>query len=45
VITKEAKKVMKNKDLITGIQRIWKVKAKVIAVIIRANGTISKSFR
>ena len=45
VITKEAKKILKYKYLITEIQRMWNVKAKVIAVIIGATGTISKSLR
>jgi hypothetical protein len=42
VIKKEAKKILKYKDLITEIQRIWNWKAKVTHVIIRATGTISK---
>ena len=45
MITKEAKKILKYKYLITEIQRMWNVKAKVIAVIIGATGTISKSLR
>jgi len=45
VIKKEAEKILKYKDLITEIQRIWKVKARVIPVIIWATGTISKSLR
>ena len=44
VITKEAEKVLKYKDLIIEIQRMWNVKTKVIPVIIGATGTISKSF-
>ena len=43
VITKEAKKILKYKYLITEIQRTWNVKAKVIPVIIGATGTILKS--
>ena len=45
VTNKEAEKVLKYKDLTIEIQRIWKVKTMVIAVIIGATGTISKSFR
>jgi hypothetical protein len=45
VIKKEAKKILKYKDLITEIQRMWNVKTKVTPVIIGATGTISKSFR
>jgi hypothetical protein len=45
VIKKEAEKVIKYKDLITEIQRMWNVKTKVTPVIIAATGTISKSFR
>jgi len=45
VIQKEAKKILKYKDLTVEIQRIWNVKTKMITVIIGATGTISKSFR
>jgi len=45
VIKKEANKILKYKDLTIEIQRMWKVKTKVIPVIIWATGTISKSFR
>ena len=45
VIKKEAKKILKYKDLTIEIQRMWNVKTKVIPVIIAATGTISKSFR
>jgi len=45
VIKKEVEKVLKYKDLTIEIQRMWKVKTKVIPVIIGATGTISKSFR
>ena len=45
VITKEAEKILKYKDLTIEIQRMWNVKTKVIPVIIGEAGTISKSFR
>ena len=45
VIKKEAEKILKYKDLKTEIQRMWKVKTRVIPVIIGATGTISKSLR
>jgi hypothetical protein len=45
VIKKEAKKILKYKDLTIEIQRMWNIKARVIPVIIGAIGTISKSFR
>jgi hypothetical protein len=45
MIKKEAEKILKYKDLTIEIQRMWNVKTKVIPVIIRATGTISKSFR
>jgi len=41
VINKEAEKIIKYRGLTTEIQCMWNVKAKVIPVIIRANGTIS----
>jgi hypothetical protein len=44
VIKKEAEKILKYKDLTVEIQRMWNVKTKVIPVVIRAIGTISKSF-
>jgi hypothetical protein len=44
-IKKEAKKILKYKDLTTEIQRMWKVKTKVTPVLIGATETISKSFR
>jgi len=45
VIKKKAEKILKYKDFITEIQRMWSVKAKVIPVIIGTTGTISKSVR
>jgi hypothetical protein len=45
VIKKEAEKILKYIDLRIEIQRMWNVKTKVIPVIIRATGTISKSLR
>jgi hypothetical protein len=45
VIKKEAEKILKYKDLIIEIQRVWNVKTQVMPVIIGATGTISKSFR
>ena len=45
VIKKEAKRILKYKDLTIEIQRMWYVKARVIPVVTGAIGTISKSFR
>jgi len=45
VIKKEAEKILKYTDLITEIQRMCNVKAKVLPVITRVTGTISKSLR
>ena len=45
VIEKEAKKILKCKDLTIEIQCMWIVKEKVTPVIMGATGTISKSFR
>jgi hypothetical protein len=45
VIKKEAKNILKCKDLPIGIQRMWNVKINVIPIITGATGTISKSFR
>jgi hypothetical protein len=44
VIKKEAKKILKRKDLTIEVQRKWNVKTNVISVI-NATRTISKSFR
>jgi hypothetical protein len=45
VTQKEAKKILKYKDLTIEIQHMWNVKTRVIPVKIGATGTISKSFR
>ena len=42
VIKKEAENILKYRDLTKEIQRMWNVKTKVIPVIIRASGIISK---
>jgi len=42
---KKAEKVLKYKDLIIEIRRMWNVKAWLIPVIIGTTGTISKSLR
>ena len=44
VMKKEAKKILKYKDLIE-IQHMWNVEAKVIPIIIGVTGTISESLR
>jgi hypothetical protein len=43
VIKKDIETILKYKDLIVEIQRIWNVKAKTVPVIIGATGTISIS--
>jgi hypothetical protein len=45
VIKKEAKNILKYKDLTIEIQHMWNVKTRVIPVIIGVTGTISKSYR
>ena len=45
MIKREAKKILKYKDLTIEIEHMLKVKTRVIPVIIGATGTISKSFR
>jgi len=45
VTKKKAEKILKYKDIIIGIQRMWTAKTKGIPVIIRAIGTTSKSLR
>jgi hypothetical protein len=42
---KKAENILKYKDLTIEIQRMWKVKTRVMTVIIGATGTISISFR
>ena len=42
VIKKEVEKILKYKDLILYIQRMWNCESKVIPVIRGATGTISK---
>jgi tRNA A37 N6-isopentenylltransferase MiaA len=42
---KEAEKILKYKELLIEIQRIWNVKSGMIPVIIGGTGTISKSLR
>jgi hypothetical protein len=44
VIKKEAKKILKYKDLTIEIQCMWNVKTNVVPVIIGATGTLSISF-
>jgi len=41
---KEAKKVLKHKDLTTDIQCMWNVKTMVTQVVTGGNRSISKSF-
>ena len=45
VVKKEAEKILKYKDITTEIEHMWNVKVKVIPIIIRTIGTISKSLR
>jgi hypothetical protein len=45
VIKNEDEKILRYKDLIKQIQRMWNVKAKVISVITVATGNIPKSLR
>jgi hypothetical protein len=45
VTKKETEKVLKYKDLLIEIQRMWNVTAEVVPVIIGVNTTISKSLR
>jgi hypothetical protein len=44
MIKKETEKILKYKDRIIEIQRMWNVKTKMTPVIIGATGTVSKSF-
>ena len=43
MIKKEAEKILKYKDLVTEIQHMWNVKAKVLPVMIWAPGTTAIS--
>jgi hypothetical protein len=45
MIKKEEEKFLKYKNLTIEIQRMWNVKTKVIPVLVRETGAISKSFR
>jgi hypothetical protein len=45
MIQKGAEKILKYKDITIEIQCMWNVKTRAIPVIIRATGTVSKSFR
>ena len=45
MIKREAKKILKYKDLTIEIQCMWNVKAKMILVKTGATGTLSKLFR
>jgi len=45
VIEEEAEKILKYEDVITEIQRMLNVKARLISVVTGATGTISKSLR
>ena len=45
VIKKEAEEILKYKDMTIEIKGAWKVKTRVIPVIIGATESISKSFR
>jgi hypothetical protein len=42
-IKNDSEKILKYKDPLTGIQRTWNVKAKVVPVKTGATGTISQS--
>ena len=44
MIKRDAEKILKYKERTIEIQRPWNVKRKVTPIIMRANGTISKSF-
>jgi hypothetical protein len=45
VIKKEAKTILKYKDLTINVPRKWNVNTNVIPIITGATGTLSKSFR
>jgi hypothetical protein len=42
VIKKEAE-ILKYKNLLIELQRMWNVQAKIIPIVIEATGTVSKS--
>jgi hypothetical protein len=45
VITEQTEKILKYKNIIIEIQRMWNVKTKVVPVITGATGTMSKPLR
>ena len=45
MVKKESEKILMHNDLTIEIQRMWKVKTRVIPVIIGGTGTILKSFK
>lgn len=45
IITKEAEKLLKYKDLAIEIQRMWKTKVKIVPIIIGSTGYVGKNFK